>query len=102
MCCHTATFLHLCLAVKTLSINKGLECEKLHAVLKDLTSVLQAIGRLSEHFTGEHFVPRFSNAKLIVEKLCVIAKYSTDNMLFNVASPVPEVLDHNFIELYVH
>lgn len=85
--------------VKMLTIAKGLECEKLHAVLKDLTSVLQAIGRLPEHFAGDHFVPRFSDAKVIVEKLCVIAKYSTDHMLFNVDNPMPEILDHNFIEL---
>ena len=85
--------------VKTLSVNKGIESEKLHAVLKDLTSMLQAVGRLSEHFTGDHFVSRFSDGKVLIEKLCVIAQYSTEQLWFNVANLMPEILDHDFIEL---
>ena len=68
-------------------------------MLKDLTSILQAVGRLSEHFIGEYFGPRFSDGQTVVEKLCVLAKYSTQHMLFNVSSPMPEILDHDFIEL---
>ena len=85
--------------VKCLRISEGADCEKLHAVLKDLTSILQATGRLSEHFIGDYFVSRFSDAQVIVEKLCVVARYSTNTMLFNVSNPMPEILDHDFIEL---
>ena len=84
---------------RTLAISEGPECEKLHAVLKDLTSILQALGRLAEHFTGDYFIPRLSESQLLVKKFCVIAKYSVEAMLFNVSTPVPEILDHDFIEL---
>ena len=80
-------------------ISEGPEYEKLHAVLKDLTSVMQALGRLAEHFIGDYFVPRLSEAQLLVKKICLIAKYSTDSLLFNVSNPLPEVLDHDFIEV---
>ncbi len=80
-------------------INEGPECEKLHAVLKDLTSVLQAIGRLAEHFIGDYFHLRLSEATVLVKKFCLIAKYSTESLLFNATSPMPEVLDHDFIEV---
>lgn len=82
-------------------ISEGSECEKLHAVLKDLTSVLQAMGRLAEHFMADYYSSRFSEAQLLVKKFCTIAHYSTKMMLFNTSNPVPEILDHDFIELYV-
>lgn len=85
--------------MKCLQISKGAECEKLHAVLKDLTSILQAVGRLAEHFVGDYFVPRFSDGQSIVERLCVLASYAKDTLLFNVKTPMPEILDHDFIEL---
>ncbi len=85
--------------MKCLQLSEGAECEKLHAVLKDLTSILQAVGRLAEHFVGEYFLPRFSDGHSVVEKLCVLANYAKDTLLFNVKSPIPEILDHDFIEL---
>ncbi len=57
------------------------------------------MGRLSEHFVGDHFIPRFSDAQVILEKLCVIVQYSKETMMFNVRNPMPEILDHDFIEL---
>ena len=67
-------------------------------VLKDLASVLQALGRVAEHFVDEAFEMRLSDAQLLVKKFCVIAKFSTDNLLFNLSTPVPEILTHDFIE----
>ena len=86
-------------AARTLVISDASECEKLHAVLRDLTSVLQAVGRLSEHFTGDFFASRLSEAQLLVKKLCIIAKYSTDTMLCKVANSLPDVLDQDFVKL---
>ena len=93
---HTHTHLH---TVRTLVISEGSECEKLHAVLKDLTSILQALGRLAEHFVGDRFHSRLNEAQLLVKRFCMLAEYSTNTVLFNVVSPVPEILDHDFIEL---
>ena len=86
-------------AARSLMISDASECEKLHAVLRDLTSVLQAVGRLSEHFTGDFFVPRLSEAQLLVKKICVIAEYSTDTMLCKVANSLPDILDQDFVKL---
>ena len=80
-------------------ISDGVECEKLHAVLKDLTSILQALGRMAEDFTGDLFVSRLQDAQLLVKKFCIIAKFSTDQLLFRVTTPMPEILSHDFIEM---
>ncbi len=85
-----------------LVISEGPECEQLHATLKDLTSLLQALGRLAEHFLGDKFLPRLKEALLLVEKFCYLAQYSADTVLFNVTNPMPEILDHDFIELWVY
>lgn len=86
-------------AAGSLSIAEGSECEKLHAVLKDLASILQALGRLAEHFIDTFYESRLSEAQLLMKKFCMLASYSVKLQLFNVATPVPEILDHDFIEL---
>lgn len=92
--------LSLCLSpAASLSIADGPDCEKLHVVLKDLASVLQALGRVSEHFVDEAFSMRLHDAQLLVRKFCIIAKFSTDNLLFNLSTPMPEILSHDFIEM---
>lgn len=68
-------------------------------MLKDLTSVLQALGSVAEHFVDETFVSRLHDAQLLVKKFCVIAKFSTENLLFNLTTPIPEILSHDFIEM---
>ena len=82
-----------------MAIADGPDCEKLHAVLKDLASVLQALGRVAEHFVDEAFATRLPDAQLLVKKFCVIAKFSTDHLLFNLTTPMPEILSHDFIEM---
>ena len=57
------------------------------------------MGRLSEHFTGDYFVPRLSEAQLLMKKFCLIAEYSTDTMLWSVSNHMPDILDHDFIEM---
>ena len=43
---------------------------------------------------------RLHDAQLLVRKFCIIAKFSTDNLLFNLSTPMPEILSHDFIEMY--
>ncbi|KAL5473099.1 hypothetical protein EMCRGX_G027544 [Ephydatia muelleri] len=83
-----------------LAISESTDCEKLHAVLKDLASMLQIMGRLADHFVGDNFEEQLSNALMLVNQFSLIAKYSTESMLFNVSTPIPEVLEHDFIVLH--
>lgn len=83
-----------------LAISESTDCEKVHAVLKDLTSLLQIMGRLADHFTGDNFEKQLTNALMLVNQFSLIAKYSTESMLFNVSTPIPEVLEHDFIILH--
>ncbi|XP_071962753.1 exportin-6-like isoform X2 [Antedon mediterranea] len=51
-----------------LNITAENEVRRLHCSLRDLSTTLQALGRMSEHFTTENFHPRFDNALQLVEK----------------------------------
>ena len=53
---------------RKLSLNAENHCRKLHCTLRDLSSLLQGLGRLAEHFIGEKFVERFSNAQELIER----------------------------------
>ena len=44
------------------------DCRRLHCMLRDFSSLLQALGRLADHFIGEHFAERYVNAKLLVKR----------------------------------
>uniref|UniRef100_A0A803TCQ5 Importin N-terminal domain-containing protein n=1 Tax=Anolis carolinensis TaxID=28377 RepID=A0A803TCQ5_ANOCA len=45
-----------------LNITAENDCRRLHCSLRDLSSLLQAVGRLAEYFTGDMFAARFSDA----------------------------------------
>ncbi|KAI8501262.1 Exportin-6 [Branchiostoma belcheri] len=47
---------------RRLNITAENECRRLHCSLRDLGSMLQAIGRLAEHFIGEMFPQRLQDA----------------------------------------
>lgn len=53
---------------RRLSITAENDCRRLHCTLRDLSSLLQALGRLADHFIGEHFADRYTNARLLVER----------------------------------
>ncbi|GFS20899.1 exportin-6-like [Elysia marginata] len=74
-------------------------CRKLHCVLRDLSSLLQALGRLAAHFTGEHFVDRFSNALQIVSRLVHICSYASRLKFFEVTTSAG-VLMQDFTEVH--
>lgn len=51
-----------------LVLSEGQQLQSLHATLKDLTSILQACGRLAEHFSCDHFMDRLLEAQQIVNQ----------------------------------
>lgn len=61
-------FLALPPAGRRLNISAENDCRRLHCSLRDLSSLLQAVGRLAEHFIGEIFAARFSDALAVVER----------------------------------
>lgn len=61
-------FLPLSPAGRRLNISAENDCRRLHCSLRDLSSLLQAVGRLAEHFIGEIFAARFSDALAVVER----------------------------------
>ena len=55
-------------------LSEKAQCESLHAILKDLASILQTLGRLAEHFSGKHFLKRLADAQTLINQ-CVISVY---------------------------
>lgn len=51
-----------------LNITAENDCRRLHCSLRDLSSLLQAVGRLAEYFTGDVFAARFNDALTVVER----------------------------------
>ena len=76
------------------------DCRRLHCTLRDLSSLLQAVGRLADHLISEKFVPSFSNAKVLIEKLVHTAVYGSKTKLYEVASAAGEALRTDFIEVH--
>lgn len=56
------------LSGRRLNISAENDCRRLHCSLRDLSSLLQAVGRLAEHFIGEIFAARFNDAMAVVER----------------------------------
>ena len=57
--------------VRRLNISAENDCRRLHCSLRDLSSLLQAVGRLSEYFIGDVFASRFNDALAVVERSVV-------------------------------
>lgn len=53
---------------RRLTITAENDCRRLHCTLRDLSSLIQAVGRLADHFIGERFADRYSNARMLVER----------------------------------
>lgn len=56
------------LSGRRLNISAENDCRRLHCSLRDLSSLLQAVGRLAEYFIGEIFAARFTDALAVVER----------------------------------
>lgn len=66
--CVLSPLLHAVLSGHRLNITAENDCRRLHCSLRDLSSLLQAVGRLAEYFTGDMFAARFSDALTVVER----------------------------------
>lgn len=76
------------------------ECRRLHCSLRDLSSLLQGIGRLVEHMCGEYFQSRKLDAQKTLEKLCHAANYSNRLRFYEIKTAAPLVLKIDFIEVH--
>ncbi|XP_068613529.1 exportin-6-like [Brachionichthys hirsutus] len=85
---------------RRLNISAENDCRRLHCSLRDLSSLLQAVGRLAEHFIGEIFAARFSDALAVVERLVKVNCYSSQTSLFDVETAVPSVLKPDLIDVH--
>ena len=54
--------------MRTLNVRVENECRRLHCSLRDLSSLLQAVGRLAEHFIGEKYAASVADAKMLMER----------------------------------
>lgn len=61
-------FHNVLLSGRRLNISAENDCRRLHCSLRDLSSLLQAVGRLAEYFIGEIFAARFTDALAVVER----------------------------------
>ncbi|CAL1529210.1 unnamed protein product [Lymnaea stagnalis] len=84
---------------RRLCVSAENDCRRLHCALRDLSSLLQALGRLAVHFTGEHFVTRFTNAMQIVNRLVHVTSYGSRIKFFEVTTSAG-VLQQDFIEVH--
>jgi len=65
------------LSGRRLNISAENDCRRLHCSLRDLSSLLQAVGRLAEHFIGEVFAARFNDALAVVERSVLLNSSKT-------------------------
>ncbi|XP_012676980.1 exportin-6 [Clupea harengus] len=85
---------------RRLNITAEADCRKLHCALRDLSSLLQAVGRLAEFFTGDVFTGRFSDALAIVQRLVEVTCYGSQISLYDVETAVPSVLKPDLIDVH--
>uniref|UniRef100_H3DNN8 Exportin 6 n=1 Tax=Tetraodon nigroviridis TaxID=99883 RepID=H3DNN8_TETNG len=85
---------------RRLNISAENDCRRLHCSLRDLSSLLQAVGRLAEHFIGEVFAARFSDALAVVERLVKVTCYGSQTSLYDLETAVPSVLKPDLIDVH--
>ncbi|KAK5856463.1 hypothetical protein PBY51_008055 [Eleginops maclovinus] len=85
---------------RRLTITAENDCRRLHCSLRDLSSLLQAVGRLAEHFIGEVFAARFNDALAVVERLVEVTCYGSQTSLYDLETAVPSVLKPDLIDVH--
>ncbi|XP_023654269.1 exportin-6 [Paramormyrops kingsleyae] len=85
---------------RRLNITAENDCRRLHCALRDLSSLLQAVGRLAEYFIGDVFATRFSDALTVVERLVEVTCYGSQVSLYDVETAVPSVLKPDLIDVH--
>uniref|UniRef100_A0A4W4GM68 Importin N-terminal domain-containing protein n=1 Tax=Electrophorus electricus TaxID=8005 RepID=A0A4W4GM68_ELEEL len=85
---------------RRLNITAEADCRRLHCALRDLSSLLQSVGRLAEFFTGDVFTARFTDARAIVQRLVEVTCYGSQISLYDVEMAVPSVLKPDLIDVH--
>ncbi|XP_029431964.1 exportin-6 isoform X3 [Rhinatrema bivittatum] len=83
-----------------LNITAENDCRRLHCSLRDLSSLLQAVGRLAEYFIGDVFATRFNDAFTVVGRLVKVTLYGSQIKLFNIETAVPSVLKPDLTDVH--
>ncbi|KAK7871791.1 hypothetical protein R5R35_014051 [Gryllus longicercus] len=60
------------------------ECLRLHCLLRDLSSLTQAVGRMYPHFIGEVLAARFSHSQKLMTQLTAMATYASRLQLHHI------------------
>ncbi|KAF6734552.1 Exportin-6 [Oryzias melastigma] len=85
---------------RSLNITAENDCRRLHCSLRDLSSLLQAVGRLAEYFIGEVFAARFNDALAVVERLVEVTCYGSRTTLYDLETAVPSVLKPDLTDVH--
>uniref|UniRef100_A0A3P8XV62 Importin N-terminal domain-containing protein n=1 Tax=Esox lucius TaxID=8010 RepID=A0A3P8XV62_ESOLU len=85
---------------RRLNITAENDCRRLHCALRDLSSLLQAVGRLAEYFIGDVFAARFNDALAVVERLVDVTCYGSQISLYDLETAVPSVLKPDLIDVH--
>ncbi|KAG7492044.1 hypothetical protein MATL_G00010330 [Megalops atlanticus] len=85
---------------RRLNITAENDCRQLHCALRDLSSLLQAVGRLADNFIGDIFTTRFNDALTVVERLAEVICYSSQISLYNLETALPSVLKPDLIDVH--
>ncbi|XP_069036853.1 exportin-6 [Lepisosteus oculatus] len=85
---------------RRLNITAENDCRRLHCALRDLSSLLQAVGRLAEYFIGDVFAARFNDALTVVERLADVTCYGSQINLYDLETAVPSVLKPDLIDVH--
>ncbi|MGH0120965.1 UNVERIFIED_CONTAM: hypothetical protein FKN15_070157 [Acipenser sinensis] len=86
--------------VRRLNIAAENDCRRLHCSLRDLSSLLQTVGRLTEYFIGDVFAARFNDALTVVERLVEVTCYGSRISLYDLETAVPTVLKPDLIDVH--
>lgn len=76
------------------------ECRRLHCSMRDLSSVLQGIGRLVEQMCDDKFPEQNYVPQRTLESLCHLATYSNKMRFYDMKTEAPLVLEMDFIKVH--
>ena len=85
--------------VRVINLNSEEDVEKVVCVLRDLSSFLQLIGRLSDVFIGEHFRARLKPGLEYVKQLLALVSFGSKNKMWTVNLRIKS--NHNLQEHFV-
>ncbi|CAB1341276.1 unnamed protein product [Coregonus sp. 'balchen'] len=85
---------------RRLNITAEHDCRRLHCALRDLSSLLQAVGRLAGYFIGDVFAARFNDALAVVERLVEVTCYGSQISLHAQSLAALQAYSHWLAQFY--